>query len=52
MDSNHTPCAKLLDSSEGFINLKKQNNIVKSLQESLKEVNSILPSQEREEIEK
>jgi hypothetical protein len=39
-----------VNSSEDFINIKQQTNIVKSLQEPLKEVNSIL--QNKEEIEK
>ena len=50
MYSSPTPGAILVDSSEDFINEKKQTNIVKSLQEPIKEVNSIL--QNKEEIEK
>ena len=51
MGSNPTPRAKLLDSSEDFINIKQQTNIVKSLQEPLKEASLILQNKERAEIE-
>jgi len=41
-----------VDSSEDFINEKLKINIVKRLQEPLKEANSILQNKEKEEIEK
>ena len=49
--SNPTPRAKLLDSSEDFINEKQQTNIVKRLQEPVTLV-SISNTKEKEEIEK
>ena len=53
MGSSPTPGAILVDSSEDFINEKQQINIVKSLQEPLKEVNSeSLYKERKEEIEK
>ena len=52
MGSNPTPRAKLLDSSEDFINEKQQSNIVKSLQEPIKEVKLTFQNRERAEIEK
>ena len=53
MGSSPTPGALGVDSSEDFINEKQQNNIVKSLQEPITEVNSILQNKDRkEEIEK
>jgi hypothetical protein len=47
MDSNPTPRAKHLDSSEDLNSIKKQNNIVKGLQEQIREINST--SQNKEE---
>jgi hypothetical protein len=49
--SSPTPGAKLLDSSEDFINEKQQNNIVKSSQEPVTLV-SISNTKEKDEIEK
>jgi folylpolyglutamate synthase/dihydropteroate synthase len=50
--SSPTPGALGVDSLEDLINTKKQNNIFKSLQELLTQINSTPPNKEREEIEK
>jgi hypothetical protein len=47
--SNPTPRAKLLDSSEDFINKKQQPNIVKDLQEPLTIINATAQNKERKE---
>ncbi len=53
MSSNPTPGAIFVDSYEDFISIKKQNKIVKSLQErAIKEVNTISTDNVRIEIQK